>query len=61
VPRLIALCACLAAGFALFYVSARTPPPLAATAPAAVFSAGRAMADIAAMAGAPHPTTWPGG
>ncbi|MEP6967256.1 MAG: M20/M25/M40 family metallo-hydrolase [Pseudomonadota bacterium] len=54
-PRLIALCACLAAGFALFYVSARTPPPLAATAPAAVFSAGRAMADIAAMAGAPHP------
>ncbi|MBA3811809.1 MAG: M20/M25/M40 family metallo-hydrolase, partial [Caulobacteraceae bacterium] len=54
-PRLIALVACLAAGFALFYVSARTPPPLAAGAPAGVFSAGRAMADITVMASAAHP------
>lgn len=54
-PRLIALVVCLAAGFALFYVSARTPSPLAAGAPAGVFSAGRAMADIAAMASTPHP------
>src|SRR5882724_7428822 len=53
--RLIALVGCLAVAFALFYVSAKTPPPLPADAPVTVFSAGRAMSDIAAMAPAPHP------
>ncbi|MDQ2860079.1 MAG: M20/M25/M40 family metallo-hydrolase [Pseudomonadota bacterium] len=53
--RLIALLACVAAGFGLFYLSARTPAPLPVTAPPGVFSAGRAMIDDAAMAPAPHP------
>ncbi|MGI8840983.1 MAG: M28 family peptidase, partial [Caulobacteraceae bacterium] len=53
--RLIALVACLIAGFGLFYLSARTPAPLPVGAPAAVFSAGRAMIDDAAMAPVPHP------
>ena len=53
--RLTAFFACLAVAFGLFYLAAATPPPLAATAPATVFSAGRAMADIAAMAPVPHP------
>ena len=53
--RLAALAAALAVGFVLFYSGARTPPPLPADAPAAVFSAGRAMTDIDAMAAVPHP------
>jgi Peptidase family M28 len=53
--RLIALVACLAAAFGLFYFSAKTPAPLPANAPLAVFSAGRAMIDDAAMASVPHP------
>jgi hypothetical protein len=53
--RLIALLACLAAAFGLFYLSARTPAPRPAGARAAVFSAGRAMIDDAAMAPLPHP------
>jgi hypothetical protein len=53
--RLAAFFACLVAAFGLFYFSTATPPPLAAQATAAEFSAGRAMADIAAMAPAPHP------
>lgn len=57
--RLITLLACLAAGFALFYVSARTPAPLPADAPPAMFSAGRAMIDDAAMAPVPHPVGSP--
>ncbi|HEY2661032.1 MAG TPA: M20/M25/M40 family metallo-hydrolase, partial [Caulobacteraceae bacterium] len=35
--------------------TSRTPAPLSAGAPAQVFSAGRAMGDIAAMAPVPHP------
>ncbi|HEY2178418.1 MAG TPA: M20/M25/M40 family metallo-hydrolase [Caulobacteraceae bacterium] len=54
-PRIAALLAVLAAGFALFFTFARTPSPLPASAPATQFSAGRAMADIAAMAPVPHP------
>ena len=53
--RLIALGACLAVAFVIFFAAAQTPPPLAAAAPAADFSAGRAMVDIAAMAPTPHP------
>ena len=53
--RLIAFFVVLAGAFALFYVSTATPPPLSAAAQATEFSAGRAMADIAAMAPAPHP------
>jgi len=57
--RLVALAACLVGGFLVFYVSARTPAPLPAGAPAAVFSAGRAMIDDAAMAPVPHPVGSP--
>ncbi len=53
--RLAALAAVLVAGFLLFYSGARTPAPLAANAPAAAFSAGRAISDIAEIAKAPHP------
>jgi hypothetical protein len=41
---------------ALGWTAAQPPAPLAADAPAAVFSAGRAMADVRIVAGAPHPT-----
>lgn len=53
--RLAALVACVAAGFLLFYVSARTPAPKLATAPADQFAAGRALPDITIMARVPHP------
>ncbi|MGI9168626.1 MAG: peptidase M20, partial [Caulobacteraceae bacterium] len=53
--RLIALAACLIAGFCLFYLAARTPAPLPLDAPAGAFSAGRAMIDDAALAPIPHP------
>lgn len=53
--RLAGLFACVCAAFALFYVSARTPPPLGATAPDALFSTGRALTDITAIARVPHP------
>jgi hypothetical protein len=53
--KLIALGGCIAVAFALFYLSARTPDPVPASAPPGVFSAGRAMRDIAAMAPVPHP------
>jgi hypothetical protein len=53
--RIAALLAVLAAAFALFYASAKTPPPLSADAPATQFSAGRAMRDIAVMGVVPHP------
>jgi hypothetical protein len=57
--RFIALFGCLAAAFALFYAAARTPAPAPADAPAGVFSAGRAMVDVAAMAPVPHPVGSP--
>lgn len=53
--RYLALFGVLAAAFALFFISVSTPDPLPADAPPTVFSAGRAMGDIAAMAPAPHP------
>jgi hypothetical protein len=57
--RIAALLAVLAAGFALFYASAKTPEPVAASAPAGVFSAERAMRDIAVMGAVPHPVGSP--
>jgi hypothetical protein len=59
VNRLAGFLACVCAAFALFYVSARTPPPLGVTAPDALFSAGRALTDIAAVAQTPHPVGSP--
>ncbi|MDR3513239.1 MAG: M20/M25/M40 family metallo-hydrolase [Caulobacteraceae bacterium] len=53
--RRLALFGCIAAAFVIFYASARTPDPAPAGAPPTAFSAGRAMADVAAMAPAPHP------
>lgn len=54
--RLGLLLACLAAAFALFWVQTSSPRPEPASAPTTVFSAGRAMADVAAIAPVPHPT-----
>ena len=53
--RFLALTACVIAAFVLFFGATRTPAPRPAGAPAAEFSAGRAMVDIAAMAAVPHP------
>jgi len=53
--RIAALLVVLAAAFALFYASARTPEPAPANAPATEFSAGRAMRDVAVMGAVPHP------
>ena len=53
--RLLGLAAALVAGFAIFYFGAVTPRPLPATAPAAEFSAARAMVDVRAMGSTPHP------
>jgi hypothetical protein len=53
--RLLGLVACVAAAFALFYVGAKTPAPVPASAPASAFSANRALADIKVIAAAPHP------
>jgi hypothetical protein len=57
--RLAGLLACICAAVALFYFGARTPPPLSANAPDALFSAGRALTDIAAIAKTPHPVGSP--
>jgi hypothetical protein len=57
--RFLTLTACVIAAFILFYTSAKTPAPLPATAPAAEFSGGRAMVDVAAMAPVPHPVGSP--
>src|SRR5437773_2103270 len=53
--RLLGLVACVAAAFALFYVGARSPEPVPASAPANVFSAGRAIEDIKVIGAVPHP------
>jgi hypothetical protein len=55
VTRQLALLGCIAAAFVIFYASARTPAPAPVSAAPTAFSAGRAMADIAAMAPVPHP------
>lgn len=53
--RLLALICALVAGLALAWASQRTPPVLGADAPAGVFSATRAMADVRQIASTPHP------
>ena len=57
--RILTLFAVLLAAFAIFYVAATTPAAKSAAASASEFSAGRAMADIAVMARAPHPVGSP--
>lgn len=57
--RTIALVVCLILGAAVGWLGERGPRPLSAEAPADVFSAGRAMADIEIIARAPHPTGSP--
>ncbi|MDP3490423.1 MAG: M20/M25/M40 family metallo-hydrolase [Phenylobacterium sp.] len=57
--RTIALVACLILGLAIGWLGERGPRPLPADAPAQVFSAGRARADIEVVAQAPHPTGSP--
>jgi len=57
--RLAILFACVAVAFGLFYIQTASPPPEPADAPPGVFSAGRAMADVAAIAPVPHPTGSP--
>lgn len=54
--RFLAIWICLVIGVALGAWSLRPPAPISAAAPAADFSAERAMADVAAIAQAPHPT-----
>lgn len=53
--RTLALAACLILAIALAWLGERPPEPLAAGAPASVFSAERAMGDVRAIARAPHP------
>ena len=53
--RLLALAAALIMAFAVAWSDERTPRPLPADAPATAFSAERAMADVRAIAVAPHP------
>lgn len=57
--RSIALIACLAAAFLIAWTVERTPQPTPADAPAAEFSAMRAMADVEVIARAPHPVGSP--
>ncbi|MGZ3375344.1 MAG: M20/M25/M40 family metallo-hydrolase [Phenylobacterium sp.] len=57
--RLLALIAALIAGVVIAWTGERTPSPKPATAPAANFSADRAMTDIAAFASVPHPVGSP--
>ena len=57
--RALGFVVALAAGFAIFYLGAVSPPPAPATAPLDQFSAGRAMADIGAMGSASHPVGSP--
>ena len=54
--RFLGVWICLVIGLALGAWSLRTPAPLPVDAPPTAFSAQRAMADVAAVAQAPHPT-----
>ncbi|HJV40940.1 M20/M25/M40 family metallo-hydrolase [Caulobacter sp.] len=54
--RFLAIWICLVIGLALGAWSLRPPAPVSAAAPPAAFSAERAMADVTAIAQAPHPT-----
>jgi hypothetical protein len=53
--RTFALAACLIAAALIAWWGERPPDPVRSDAPAAAFSAGRAMADVAAVARVPHP------
>lgn len=57
--RWFALIAALVAAFALARAAEQPPEPVPATAPAEVFSAGRAMADVRVIAKVPHPVGSP--
>jgi len=57
--RALGLVIALVGGFAIFYLDAVTPRPLAADAPPGRFSAGRAMVDIRVIAATPHPVGSP--
>jgi hypothetical protein len=57
--RLLALVAALIAAAVIAWTGERTPAPQPITAPAASFSADRAMADIVAFASVPHPVGSP--
>ncbi|HVI34238.1 M20/M25/M40 family metallo-hydrolase [Phenylobacterium sp.] len=57
--RVLALLAALVAATLIAWFDARPPAPEPATAPAAVFSAERAMADVAQIAREPHPMGTP--
>lgn len=54
--RILGFWICLAIGVAAGAFTQRTPPLVEASAPAAAFSAARAMQDVRAMAQRPHPT-----
>ena len=53
--RLLGLAAALVAALLIAWASERTPTPRPASAPATVFSAERAMADVRAIGSVPHP------
>src|SRR5436190_24383895 len=53
--RLLALIGALIAAGLIAWARARTPAPVAATAPATAFSAERAMTDIRGLGARPHP------
>ncbi|ATQ41827.1 M20/M25/M40 family metallo-hydrolase [Caulobacter mirabilis] len=54
--RVVALVVALAGALLLAWQESRTPPALSISAPADVFSADRALVDVAQIARAPHPT-----
>jgi len=54
--RILGFWICLALGLGLGVLAQKAPTPLAASAPADTFSAGRAMDDVRAIAQRPHPT-----
>jgi Peptidase family M28 len=55
VGRLLALAAALIAAAVIAWADARSPAPAPLSAPVTAFSAERAMADVVAIASAPHP------
>jgi hypothetical protein len=57
--RRLSLLATLVLAGVLAWIACRTPAPVPVSAPAAAFSAARAMADIQVIAASPHPTGSP--
>jgi hypothetical protein len=53
--RQVWLFACLFAAFIVFFFASSTPPAVDTHAPPSMFSAGRALEDIAVLGAAPHP------